>query len=1550
MTTKLILFKGKAKRMKLNGWIGCWIKILKFAYDSPSRLVFQEVIVRTIYKVIRSILFSVTLFVVGIYVIAYVLLSIPFFTNIVKTKVSSELSTLLGGNVEIGNINFYPFNELTIEDLEVFDPQGEKILDVATIGAGISLWKLIFEGGIELNYAEIIGLDATIIQREENGPLNIQFLIDALSSKDENKEKKAFELSLRNVVLRKSSAQFLRPWLLNKKIGEIDLGDLRIANLAADVAFPRITEKEIEMDLRRLSFLIPGITQIEKIGLKGKFGKAGLDIKNLVVEFPSSRIFLPQVNIKTDGNESMKDVLRDRIHVLEITNSYITPSDFSFLYTPLELFPEALSLNINAEGNLNYVKIEDFNFGTQDLLTLAFNGKINGLNDLKNMEGNLSGLDLFVSSLFIGRLASDKNIMPTSIGKMLSEIGNLSLTGNFEGKGYGEYLKGNIEIHSDAFKIQGEAELQKSLNNSLKMSGELSLGDVKLHKLIPSQPLDNINATLLGDITVSEGHIEGMSSIVLENFEMKGKRFDGFSMNINKEGDLISGDFLAQNYIAEVEAKFESELEGENKRGILDMDIQKLNLSELIEMKGYQDYLIKGTVNLAAEGSGINNLTGDLALNKFSFVSPDNKKQLKLNELIVTAVVEDSLRNINLKSDWVDAQIDGTFHIKELPLQLKQLASSVFPALIQDDLRERDSFTSDLNYEIYIKNNNSLTEFFNLPVRMLVPVTIDGSIYESSNSAGFTLNVPYLQQGKDKLIYDTKIIASIDGNTGVLDAMIETNLPVKRGDLSLKINLYGKNNELTTDIHWKNTENSDFRGHIAFDTSFGRNHLTMNPEINVELKPTILQMGSADWNISRSNISYTDKFVTVKNLKIWHDDQFVDIEGVASGEYSDILRIKLADIDVEYVFDMLQINYVTFGGYATGEIAGHALLSSDPVAETESFSISDFSYNGCKLGSCVVSSRWNNEEKEVEIMADISSGGVRTVYGSGGIWLGRDSLCFDIAADKVAVDFIQPFMSVFSSHVGGYATGEVKLFGNFHDIDMTGKIFADSVAVQLDYTNTVYHGSDTVFLNPGQIAIPNFRLYDKYGNSALLSGEVTHRYFHDASFNFRLTEAQNFLCYDTNSDLNPDWYGTLFGTGSAYLRGEPGIADISADMTVSGNSAFTFVLNDTQYARDYQFLTFSDRRKEEEPKTEFTVNDFKEMLRKKMKGDELSLSRFGIDIRASVTPQALFTLVMDPAAGDKITARGHGALQVKYETDNDEMMMYGKYEIDEGNYNFSLQDIILRDFKIKEGSFISFNGNPLAADLDISATYRVNTNLSDLDKSFATDRDLNRTNVPVDALLSVTGNMQHPDITFDIELPTLTQDVERKVKSIISTDDMMNRQIIYLLALNRFYTPEYMGSSGNGSEWAAVASSTISSQLSNILGQLTDKFSVSPSFRSDKGDFSDIEVDVALSSRLLNNRLLVNGNFGYRDRSNSSTTFVGDFDVEYLLSKNGNLRLKAYNHFNDQNYYLREALTTQGLGVVYRRDFDNWFTFLRRKKNKETLAGKEEETSGENKK
>ena len=135
-----------------------------------------------------------------------------------------------------------------------------------------------------------------------------------------------------------------------------------------------------------------------------------------------------------------------------------------------------------------------------------------------------------------------------------------------------------------------------------------------------------------------------------------------------------------------------------------------------------------------------------------------------------------------------------------------------------------------------------------------------------------------------------------------------------------------------------------------------------------------------------------------------------------------------------------------------------------------------------------------------------------------------------------------------------------------------------------------------------------------------------------------------------------------------------------------------------------------------------------------------------------------------------------------------------------------------------------------------------------------------------------------------------------------------------------------------GNELFSVASSTLTSRLSGMLGKLNENFSISPNIRSDKGDFSDLQFDVALSSNLLNNRLRLNGNLGYRDKSLNTTQFIGDFDLEYLINRSGSWRLKAYNRFNDQTYFLRTAKTTQGVGIMFQHDFDNLFDAL--KKNK----------------
>ena len=710
---------------------------------------------------------------------------------------------------------------------------------------------------------------------------------------------------------------------------------------------------------------------------------------------------------------------------------------------------------------------------------------------------------------------------------------------------------------------------------------------------------------------------------------------------------------------------------------------------------------------------------------------------------------------------------------------------------------------------------------------------------------------------------------------------------------------------------------------------------------SIDFKPGTINFGDEAWTIKPSHIVIDPAAVAVDGFALNTTDASIRIDGVISANDSDFVTVDLDNITLLDIFETLEIDKALIGGKATGTFIGRNLMTKMPVLECDRLHVDSISYNRCVLGRYAdIAANWDNEKKSFYLDADITGLDGRHSRIAGDIFPADESLDISFDADRVPVGFMKPFMEAFASDVEGYASGHARLFGTFKYIDMEGDLYADSLRLKIDFTNTWYTASDSIRLRPGIIDIDNVTIRDVKGHTAMLNGFVRHKFFKEPSFDFHVTDARDFLCYDVKAHQSPDWYGHIYGNGTATISGQPGVVNIGVNMTTASNSAFTFVLSDRLDADEYSFITFRDSRAEALRDSLNRISDVpeavRELQRRISEGTDDNPSAYNMDLQIGITPDARMTLVMDPVGGDEIRAYGQGNLRLTYGSQNNDLRMYGTYTLDRGTYNFTLQDIIIKDFSIKEGSSIAFHGDPYSAQLDIQAIYAVNANLSDLDESFLQDKDLNRTNVPVHALLKVSGDMRQPDINFDLEFPTLTSDIYRKVRSIVSTEEMMNRQIIYLLALNRFYTPDYMASTTKGNELFSVASSTISSQLSSMLGKLSDNWSIAPNLRSDRGDFSDVEVDVALSSRLLNNRLLFNGNFGYRDKSLNTNQFIGDFDVEYLLNRRGAWRLKAYNRYNDQNYYVRTAQTTQGIGIVFKKDFDDFLSFLRKKRKKTT--------------
>lgn len=1479
-------------------------------------------------------IFSLILTVVGFFLLLYVALSLPPVQSWIKGIAEDELGKLFKTDVSIGKVDIYPFNQVELYDVAVPSPDGKPCLAAEKIGTGIGLWRLIRTREIEITYAEIIGLDCRLVKPAPDKPLNIQFLIDALKPKEPGKPPTKFNLRIHSIVVRKSRFSFDKDWMPRRSDGEMaDFNHLALSNIRADINIPKLKNDDFDIDLRSLSFEEKSGFAVNNITCRTRLTNHSLNAYDIQIELPGTLLRPSAISLDFNGYADIPDAFANNVNRLRLQSDKITLSDFRAFVKPLEAFSDPMNLSLDVAGNLDRIDISDFLVSTPDgRLDIYLKGYAENLRDKNTFAAEASKLRLAIRASEAEKIITRLADLPQNVSEMLLRLGSIDL--DAEGKASGKLLYTKAILKSGIGDIDIDGKIAFSSRKDFAIDAHAATDGFNLGMLLGVASLGSTAFDIDSDLSISGKEVNGTADAKIGFVEYGGRRLEDISFSASKNGPEAEASAQATDQYLDFTANISAHLAGKDSKLKADADIRRFVPSAFGLAHKLEGYRISGRMEADLEGDNPDTMLGTVLLADADLHS-DTKRSLHLDNIMASAYNDEAGRTLTLKSDWLDAELHGEFAVTKLPDAFMGLLAKTVPAL-QPVMQPKTTAPQNFGFDITIAADNSLTEFFNLPFRLLTPVPIHGELLDSAGRASLTVDIPYIQQGKDKLVRSTRLSAAIDAKNGGSRIDFSTLMPGKKGNIGVGMNLTGNRNDFLSDIRWKIHREGLYDGHISLSTTLEPTVKgAIIPGADIRINPSAINVAGAGWHIGEASVGYHDKKITVDNLLVSNGPQFVRINGTASSLPTDTVRVEFADFDLDYLFETLNINYVTFGGNATGTALATQALSSHPIATTDGLTVSNLSYNGAVLGDHAnLKGTWDNDRKCVGISARIFEQGHRVASVDGGVWVAGDSLSFDFDADKVDIGFLKPFMQAFTSDVEGRASGQAKLYGTFKDIDMTGRLFADTIRMKVDYTNTWYAGSDSVFLSPGRIDIPSFRIQDRDGHRATLNGTVTHRYFHDPSFEFRLTDARSLLAYDTNAKMNPDWYGTVYVNGNATIKGHPGIVQVLVDVATASNSVFTYALNDTEAAEEYTFLTFSDSRREAEEKAKpDTVPDFVKRFHKRIEEEQSRPSIFAIDLRVSVTPEAKLFIIMDPKAGDRITARGQGAMQIAYDSETDEMKMYGKYAIDEGNYNFTLQDLIIRDFKINPGSYISFNGDPLAATLDIEAAYRVNTNLSDLDKSFSTDRDLNRTNVPVDAILMVDGDLQNPEISYDIKLPTLTSDVERKVKSIISTDDQMSRQIIYLLALNRFYTPEYMATSGNGGELASVASSTISSQITNILGQISDKWSIAPSFRSDKGDFSDTEVDLALSSRLLNNRLLINGNFGYRDKSTSQTTFVGDFDIEYLLNRSGNLRLKAYNHFNDQNYYLRSSLTTQGIGIVYRRDFDNPFTFLRRRKS-----------------
>ncbi|MCF0187479.1 MAG: translocation/assembly module TamB domain-containing protein, partial [Bacteroidaceae bacterium] len=446
-------------------------------------------------------------------------------------------------------------------------------------------------------------------------------------------------------------------------------------------------------------------------------------------------------------------------------------------------------------------------------------------------------------------------------------------------------------------------------------------------------------------------------------------------------------------------------------------------------------------------------------------------------------------------------------------------------------------------------------------------------------------------------------------------------------------------------------------------------------------------------------------------------------------------------------------------------------------------------------------------------------------------------------------------------------------------------------------------------------------------------GDVRHDYLRRMKYEFRI-HTDNLLCYETHDfgDGMP-FYATAYTGGDISIIGGGGRLDINADVTANAGSTLVYNATTPEEVSNTHFITFVDKTPRELdvlnvlPTAE---ND------KKRKDKEEESTDIYIDFNVNMTPEATIRVLMDRASGDYISANGTGNLKASY-YNKGSFKMFGLYDITKGMYRMSMQEVIRKEFNFRDGGTVTFNGDPFLAQLDVKANYTVNSaSLRDLSPTATFTQ---KSSTRVNCIMNIEGSLKKPSITFDLELPTVSEEDKSMVKSLVATEEQMNMQIIYLLGVGRFYGGDYTQDTADQTNLAmnSFLASTLSGQFNQMLSQVinSSNWNLGASINPGQSGTNNMEFQTMLQGSLFNNRLLINGNFGYKENVMMNNNFVGDFDIQWFINNARTISLKAYNETNER-YFTRNTLNTQGLGIQFRYEFERWNDLFRftRKKNK----------------
>ncbi len=1428
-------------------------------------------------KNIVSALWALLLAVMFIILLAAVLMQLPSVRRSLSNFIATELSSSLGVDVNIDNIRYFPFSTVEINNLSIADEKGLPMIYMHKAKADLSIASF-WRNALSINLIDADSLTLNIRQ-DSTLHFNYEFLLDPNSTSP--------IIEIQQLTAQRCALSY----------DPFNAPAIEVSDLSLDLRDLSTHPNATGLNINNLSFnnnLLGGRTDI----------KASLALNSDTISLSNAYIAAGSSFAKIDNILAIPDSTGLKYLKANITNALLS-SDLLFLLTEQQI--PSIGLTLKAELDSSRLAIEKLRAQSGRSTYCELEAYVS--KDWRNASSRPSTIKITEARTSFADLSSFSVPLPDALAKQSDTF--LQAQGQIDLEGEKMYWDFTSSTSAGKLKTSGNASSSDewhSANFNFSFDSDLDL------KTFTNNTISRAESSFSGNGNLTENGINYL--IAKGNFpalELNGYTLSNINLNGIAEHDKVDAMLQISDDMGDILAVAEADWSDKQPYYSLALQAEDVKTHALGITPSKPGASI--SFRMRAETYGTDPMSSESNLHIADLFYYDDVDTAFMKKMQTTmGTTADGDRLLSIESDVANGFVRGVFDTRNLTAELHSQLHNALPSLIP----HQSSSSAPLEADIDLKINGiqPFSHIFFPEYSLADSISISGHIENSRHST-------WLNASMSSFASNSLSANNIKGALFSRDGQIIAGITI--GDMSLPVIGSLAQFQLSTDMQqdavssfaeWHLPNNPSQKGQLNSELLISKINDKLAATLDIDRSK--LTAGNGIWSLDSTHIDISDDLISIKDMRLQNDDRFVHLNGRISANEDDSLHICLHKIVLENIFNDPDAKF-SLAGDLDAQISLNAILADNMNASLDA-SIDRFFVNGDNLEHFDAAVSWNGENQMADLNLAIVTGGRTRTTSTGFIdgQAGDMDLNFDI--DSLSTGFLNFYLDACIDQWQGSTSGDLRLYGPLDNIQLESSLkMNDDNSFRVKQTNVVYYidKQDSLFLSPTRMTFANIRFSDNQGHPAVFGGYIAHDMFSNLKYHLTF-DVNNQLLLNTTRDDSPSYFGTIYGTGQLLILGTTDDLHMLISARTEPHSSFSVVPTTKSDIGTSNYITF----------------------RQSGKADDNSLSFLPIDdgivtanMNLEITPDAELSVIINPQTDNMLKGRGHGLVEIEIDGNGD-LNMYGNYTIESGLYNFTFENIINKQFVINNGGQISWDGDPYGAIVDIVATYKLKASLYDLVQSNADDSnsDLKR-RVPINCNILLSNKLTSPDIKFDIEIPSSQNFSQYTFDQYVNTEEEMNRQVFSLLLANKFYSTQDASSQNNSQSYLGTTGwELLSNQLSNWMSQNKYNVGVGVNYRPGD-DVTNEEYEVALSTQVLDNKILLSGNIGYGRDANSSSSdndgsVIGDFDVEVKLNKRGNVRVKAYTHSNNDVIY-ETSPTTQGIGISFTEEFDSFRQFIR---------------------